>query len=76
MYLTIYADEIGVTARLFHFDYGNEKEPRLLWKNMNKVQPGIFALLTLLTTFAVNLLPVRVCVFFQLPRHLITNKCI
>jgi len=74
MYLTIYADEIGVTARLFRFDYGNE--PRLNWTKINGVDSIIWAALTLVTSSAVNLLPVRVRTFFQLLRYLIMNECI
>jgi amino acid permease len=74
MYLTIYAEEVSVTARLFGFNY--ENEPRLSWNTIKGVDSGIWALLALVTSFAVNLLPVKVGFFLQFPRHLIINKCI
>lgn len=62
MYLTTYAQEISVTARLFDFDYG----PGLSWDSIKGVSPAIWAILTLITSSAVNMLPVKVRVFFQL----------
>ncbi|KAI9767628.1 MAG: hypothetical protein M1839_004459 [Geoglossum umbratile] len=56
MYLTIYAEEIAVTARLFGFDYKNE--PRLNWRKTKGVDSGIWAALALVTSCVVNLLPV------------------
>jgi amino acid permease len=61
MYLVIYAEEVGVTARLFGFDY--KGEPRLSWNSTKGVNSGIWALLTIITSFGVNVLPVRVGVF-------------
>ncbi|OCL00522.1 uncharacterized protein K441DRAFT_103851 [Cenococcum geophilum 1.58] len=57
MYLVIYAEEVSVTARLFGFDY--KGEPRLSWNRTKGVNSGIWALLTIITSCGVNVLPVR-----------------
>jgi amino acid permease len=74
MYLTIYAQEICVTARLFNFVYDDMS--RLSWNRINGVSPAIWAISTLVTSCAVNLLPVKVGVFFPLLGHPIMNLCI
>ena len=72
MYLTTYAQEIGVTARLFDFDY----MPGLRWDSVKGVSPAIWAVLTLITSSAVNMLPVKASVFFQLLGCLLMHLCI
>jgi hypothetical protein len=74
MYLVIYAEEIGVTARLFKFKY--KDEPRLNWSGTGKIAPGIWATLALVTSFALNILPVKVGVPFRLIGFLVINECI
>ena len=66
MYLTLYALEVSVTARLFGFSYPNE--PRLSWNKLKSIDSGIWAILVLVTSSAVNMLPVKVGmgIFFQL----------
>lgn len=64
MYLTIYALEIGVTGRLFGFSY--ENEPRLSWNALKSIDSGIWAILALVTSSAVNMLPVKVGILLRL----------